>query len=292
MRKRAGSSQAAWALLTEGVASARIEAHRLRSHISRALKLVEGSSAKDHLYEVAGDLIHAVPQRLEALEIDLDRTSYALSVLGEDTLRERLPISDRKIVDEAVERSKPIFGPSLKRSSVRVAEAFLRQADLSPPLGYPGGPCHVVDRIRSTVRRPDLRERLVDNVEEGEDLPNTQAAQVYHPFVVKGPTGPFKQIVLQSHEQYRMDLRGITVPAVRAALGSFVKRYSDLKSRGPLHVRKMEEDISRGEVFNWTDPRLGLTVVFRIQRGDFYMITSYWKDESDPRPPGDGGCDG
>lgn len=290
MKKEAGSSQAAWALLTEGVAAARVEAHRLRNHVSRALKLVEQSSAKEHIYEVAGDLLLAVPKRLEALETDLDRTSYALAVLGEDTLRDQLPLSDRKVVDEAVERAKPIFGPGLSRSS-RVADAYLRNADLNPPLGYPGGPCQVIERVREQVRQPRTQQEIVDEVEEGEDLANSDAARVYHPFVERGPPGPFKQIVVQSHVQYRMDLRGVTVPAVRAALQSFVKHYSDLKSRGPSFVRDLEEDMARSEVINWTDPRLKLTVVFRVQGKDLVLITTYWKGEENPRPPGDGGCD-
>jgi hypothetical protein len=126
-KKEAGSSQAAWALLTEGVTSARIEAHRLRQMVSRVLSLVEVSPAKEHIYEMAGDLIQAVPRRLEALENDLDRTSYALSVLGEAHLRDQLPLADRKVVDEAVERAKPLFGPMLNRAAARVAERHLRQ---------------------------------------------------------------------------------------------------------------------------------------------------------------------
>ena len=38
------SSQAAWALLTEGVTSARLEAHGLRHLVTRGLKIVEQSS--------------------------------------------------------------------------------------------------------------------------------------------------------------------------------------------------------------------------------------------------------
>lgn len=290
-KKEAGSSQAAWALLTEGVASARVEAHRLRNHLSRALKLVEASPAKDHIYEVAGDILLSVPRRLEALELDLDRTSYALSVLGEDTLRDQLPLSDRKVVDEAVERAKPLFGPGLTRSAQRVADAYLRKADLDPPLGHPGGPCQVIDRVREQVRAPRTQQQIVDEVEEGRDLENSEAARVYHPLVERGPEGPFKRLLVESHIQYRMDLRQITLPAVRAALSSFVKHYSDLKSRGPTYVRSLEEDMMHGEVFNWTDPRLGLTVVFRVQGKDLVLITSYWKNDPNPAAPGDGGCD-
>ena len=90
---RQASSEAAWALITEGVTSARLEAHRLNHLMTRGLKIVEGSKAKDHLYQVAGDILLAAPKRLQALEIDLDRTALALSKMGDSYLSARLPLS-------------------------------------------------------------------------------------------------------------------------------------------------------------------------------------------------------
>ena len=101
MRDKTASSEVAWALLTEGVTAARLESHRVRHLVNRAMRLVEGSEHKEHLYEVAGDIIKGIPNRLKALETDLDRTSYALTVLGEDFLRPRLALTDRAQVDEA-----------------------------------------------------------------------------------------------------------------------------------------------------------------------------------------------
>lgn len=107
MPNRIASSQAAWALVTEGVSSARVEAHRLKHLINRAMKLVEQSDHKEHLHQVAGDLIQGAPRRLERLELDLDRTSLALSKMGEKFLEARLPLHDKQMVDEAV---LPAFG--------------------------------------------------------------------------------------------------------------------------------------------------------------------------------------
>jgi len=98
-----GSSEAAWALITEGVTAARLEAHRLRHMVTRGLKLVEKSPEKEHFHQVAGDLIMGVPQRLLALERALDRTGLALSKMGEDYLSSRLPFDDKVLVEEAVE---------------------------------------------------------------------------------------------------------------------------------------------------------------------------------------------
>jgi len=50
--------------------------------------------------------------------------------------------------------------------ALRVAARYLR-ADLQPPLGDPGGPCQVIQRIEEEVPNPNLREHLIDEVEEG-----------------------------------------------------------------------------------------------------------------------------
>lgn len=284
-KKEAGSSQAAWALLTEGVTASRVEAHRLRAVISRVLALVESSEAKEHLYQVAGDLILAAPTRLERLEQHLDRTSYALSVLGEESLRDTLSLSDRKVVDEAVERAKPL-------SPARVAERYLRrEADLNPPLG--GGPCLVIDRARSRVRsNPVVLQGIVDDVEEGIDLSNAEAAKIYPPLTEPlAPNNFFHNIIFSSHEQYRMDLRLITVTMVRTAIEGFLRANTDPKSKGTALVKWIAGSLDRGEVLKWLDVRSKLEVVFRQQGKDLVLITVYVKGRSNPSAPGDGGCD-
>lgn len=132
-RRKESSSQAAWALITDGVVSSRIEAHRLRHLVNRGLKLVDQSEEKEHIYQVAGDLILAVPKRLDLLEGLLDRTSYALTIMGKDFLRSRLPIHDRNMVDEAIESSPSFSGMRSKQSMLvqRVAQRWTKQAGAS-----------------------------------------------------------------------------------------------------------------------------------------------------------------
>jgi hypothetical protein len=105
--QKQASSQVAWALITEGVVSARVEAHRLKHLINRAIQLVKESDHAEHLQQVAGDLVQAAPRRLERLEMNLDRTSLALSKMGEKFLEARLPLHDKNMVEEAV---TPAFG--------------------------------------------------------------------------------------------------------------------------------------------------------------------------------------
>jgi hypothetical protein len=123
--KKEASSQASWALITHGVLGARLEAHRLKHLLNRALKLVESSNERDHLHQVAGDIIQGLPARLDALEMNLDTTSLALSKMGDTFLQARLPISQKNRVDEAV---TPAFGGgSMHRSAVdRLAVRYLK----------------------------------------------------------------------------------------------------------------------------------------------------------------------
>ena len=124
-QKQANTSEAGWALITEGVTAARVDAHRLRKLISQAGALVERSKHKDHFYQVAGDLIMGIPGALERLERALDRTSYALAKIGTDHLKDRLSISDRAMVEDGIQNPRPFPGGSMRRTSVeRVARAW------------------------------------------------------------------------------------------------------------------------------------------------------------------------
>jgi len=170
--------------------------------------------------------------------------------------------------------------------AVRVYSRFLNRADLEPPLGYPGGPCQVVERIDKEIRNPALRENLEQSVEHGEKVQNPDAAKIYGPKTEAG-VGPIEKIVISPHAQYRMDLRSITVPAIRAAIKSLMKALADWKSqKHPMHERVLD-GWAKGTPFEWVDPKLGLSVVVRptFPRA-LLLVTTYWKGEPDPRPPG------
>lgn len=122
---KTSGSQAGWALIAGGVNAARLDAHRIHQLLNKVLLLIGKSDEKEHIYQVAGDLIVAIPQRLEQLEDQLDETSYALSIMGQDHLKERLPISRRNLVDETVEGA-PAFGAQMTRNSIqRIVEAYI-----------------------------------------------------------------------------------------------------------------------------------------------------------------------
>lgn len=285
MRKQS-SSEAAWSLLSGAVSDARVEAHRLRHLVNRGLKIIEQDNPeqKAHVYQLAGDLIDAVPSRLSKLESLLDKTSFALSMMGEDFFASRLSLDDKTEVKEAIEHSAHPFSKAVKESTPvrRVADAYLRRADLSPPLGRPGGPCHVVQRIDQNVNSPAIKEDLIEDVESGQDLSNPEA-QVVYKLELEKAGGGWKQMLITPHAQYRMDLRGVGVGQVQKALSNLWTQMA----RDP-RLKAEVEYADRG--FRWDDRQLRLTVVVKSEGSKATIITAYPTGASDPKPPADG-CD-
>ena len=102
MSDKKASSQAAWALLTCGVSESRVEAHRILHLVDRLQKLANHPDVGEFIYAVLGDVVEGLPSRVDSLERTLDRTSFALSKMGQDFLKGRIPVSDRNHVEEAV----------------------------------------------------------------------------------------------------------------------------------------------------------------------------------------------
>lgn len=296
----------AWSLLTEGATNASLEAHRLRQMLNRLLVLVEASKKRDHLYEVAGDIIVDFPRHLQNLERHLDRLNYALASVGKKQYRDRISLTDRYKVDYAMqdaafplvsdEGQSPFPPPKPETAAQRVARRYAQQrrADLSPPLGVPGGPCQVMRRIEDRVRNPRMREELIEDVESGGDLANQDASKVYSLEGEKGVDGtPFKSLVLTAHVQFRMDQRAVSVADVKAALLKFHEVYGKEKSTNSPKWRSWEQDLDRGEPIRWDSPT-GLTVVFstravgvdlkgrKLRRAT--LVTTYWTGKPNPRP--------
>lgn len=109
---RQANSQAGWALITEGVTEARVQVHRLRHLLNRLVSLSRDPRYSEILNRLLGDIISVAPGRVDELEVVLDRTSYALAMMGEEHLKGRLSLEDLTQVEEAIEGSKPFGAPS------------------------------------------------------------------------------------------------------------------------------------------------------------------------------------
>lgn len=293
---KSATSEATWALLVEGVSAARLRAHRLRQLCDRAKAIVDASDEREHIYEVAGDIILGTPTQLDALERVLDRTAYALSKIGEDKLRDHLPLQDRYLVDSALEgRKEPWW---LQPTANRVARRYL--ADLNPQLGWPGGPCHVVERINNEVRDPKVRDELIEDVELGDEIDNAEANIIYDMESEKG-AGMFPKLQLTPHVQYRMDQRNITVVDLRIAFTEFSALYRRGAEFFNQTVKKQKLVNLKSQALTWREQMqrrkkilfvtsFRLAIVFVVQGKTARLITAYWEGLSDPRPPGDGAC--
>ena len=163
-----------------------------------------------------------------------------------------------------------------------------RFSDLKPQLGWPGGVCHTVQRIEDKVRSPQLREKLVDKVEDGDKLTNPEAQSVYRLEVEKGTKAKLIQTIrIVPHAQYRMDQRSITVLDLRLSLGEFVTAFYNAKSQGDYQFKDWEEALKRGEPIRWVSSASTgrLVVVFASQgQGAVNIISTFWDGEPDPRP--------
>lgn len=167
--------------------------------------------------------------------------------------------------------------------TLRVAGKHL--ADLSPPLGKPGGPCHVVNRIEDQVGNPRLQQRLVQDVMDGENLSNQEARKIYKIELEPG-VGVIDTIEITSHGQYRMDLRKITVNHVRDALASFLQHVDRLRIINPKGAENLSRGLDGGQEMAWVNPRSKLKIVFKKTGPEkIVLLSTYWKGHPDPKPP-------
>lgn len=128
MSDKKASSQAAWALLTCGVSESRVLAHRIR-HLTDRLHELANSDESEIVYQLLGDVVDGLPLQVNSLERTLDKTSYALSKMGQEFLRGRISFSDRTHVDEAVKSTQGFAkGTSPQRVANRHQTKVARRA--------------------------------------------------------------------------------------------------------------------------------------------------------------------
>lgn len=158
------------------------------------------------------------------------------------------------------------------------------RADLNPPLGRPGGPCYVVQRIDDEVTSPALKSKLVDKVEDGEDLSNPEAASVYD-LEAERTRGFVTRLYIGPHTQYRMDLRGVTVRDLKNLLEELGKLYHLARKSGDPRRLRIFEGFQRGDKLDYVSTE-GLRVVLAPLKDGAKVVTTFWKGRPDPAPPG------
>jgi len=159
-----------------------------------------------------------------------------------------------------------------------------RRADLYPPLGVKGGPCKVVDRILSNVRNVRDQESLIRDVVNNRDLTNAQAAIIYPKPNRERGAYPFTPLHITSHAQYRMDLRGITVPDVQKTVERFRDVAQEAKATGNTRVMDRFRSDPR-----FDDSKGHRSVVLAPAEGHLNVVTVYpYPFTPNPQMPPDG----
>lgn len=175
-----------------------------------------------------------------------------------------------------------------QRIALKVAARFMC-ADLSPPLGDPGGPCQVVQRIKEEVPNPLKQQSMIKEVLHGDDLSNQEAFEVYDADVESG-NKLIRKFEIGAHAQYRMDLRAIKVNDLRQTFTAFAQRFEKLRSEHSPQYQEWSDGLLNHAEMEFTNPKTNLYVVFRTTGpGVVKVITTYWKGRPDPRVPS-GGC--
>jgi hypothetical protein len=88
----AGHSKAAsiTVFLVEELGDARVRSEQLKKYIEEATGLIEKSEHRDHFFEVAGHLLHGIPEVLLKLEKAIEAASMAASRIDYEEIKERL----------------------------------------------------------------------------------------------------------------------------------------------------------------------------------------------------------
>lgn len=174
----------------------------------------------------------------------------------------------------------------------RVASRYAaeRVADLSPPLGYPGGNCHLMERVREEAP-PRAQAELIDKIESGEPLNLQDSGQIYDLEGERGGRGSsFKSMVIKPHAQYRMDQRGITVADLRRYFENFQREWSKRKSQ---RVNTWGEAVDQRKKIQWVDPKTKLFVTFLpLNPKQVAIVTAYWEPaHTSPRARPESSCE-
>lgn len=241
-------------------------------------------------------------------------SSEALVVIPIETTT----IERRLIQRDAVDRFRQLYGteiflqttyvpryPGYYVTFVRDEEGVWKQGEHLPPfvkcadvpakdLGRPGGPCQVIHNIMDSTLPLHLREDLIEDVNGGKDLENSDASKIYGRDVIKLKGTLIPEIELSSHAKYRMDYRGVTLETLIAAFDEF-ERWLAYRKNNPKKVKMMDmniiQDVVQGKNIRF-EARVGITIVFRTVRGSSARLISVWKTgKPEPRKPRPGECD-
>lgn len=163
----------------------------------------------------------------------------------------------------------------------------------STPLGIPGGPCHIIRNIEEERLPDSVKEELVEAIERGQPLDRADESLLYDPKRIPVRVDLLRSLTLSGHAQFRMDLRGITVPEVKRALEEFERWYNHRTATGRIdaEAERILHDMALGRPVKFEARKTGLTIVFTVRRGEGILVSTWWTGEPNPPRPRPGECD-
>jgi hypothetical protein len=76
--------------IQEELSDARLRCDELKHMVVKVVDLVNSSKQKDHLYGIAGDLLHSIPETLLKMERALQAAALAVNELDDQDIRQIL----------------------------------------------------------------------------------------------------------------------------------------------------------------------------------------------------------
>lgn len=115
--------------LMEEISDARLRCEQLKNFIAQALRLVSGSTHRDHFYEVAGDLLQGIPDSLFKMDKALAATALAASRLDYEELKaqlkpekvEELETVLRNVRIRQIDRRAPYLQPAVPKTATELS---------------------------------------------------------------------------------------------------------------------------------------------------------------------------
>lgn len=119
--KKAKSMAGALVYLVDELGDARLFANKLKHYLDDAIKIIEASPNKEHIFEVAGHLLTEVPETFSKMEGALQAAALAASRLDYETIKESLMPNKAEDLEEALEDvrlRRPRMEEALNRKTV------------------------------------------------------------------------------------------------------------------------------------------------------------------------------
>lgn len=119
--------------LLEELGDARVRCAQLKKYLDDATELIEKSESRDNIFEVAGHLIHGIPEVVFKLEKALEAASLAANRIDSEEVKQRLKPEKLEELEKALEdvrirQLKRRSGEPVKEEKSKPAEQSERNA--------------------------------------------------------------------------------------------------------------------------------------------------------------------